>query len=904
MHSPYKLLKYPLALAFLILLAGFAPKHWQANPVLEKILAQLTSFTKNYPQEKAYLHLDKPYYAAGEDLWFKAYLVNGADNTPSLMSKVLYVELLNEQDSIYSRAVVPVENGVGKGDFALQDTIPEGKYRLRAYTSWMQNFDEDYFYHQDLQIWNPRTSDVATTASFQFIPQTSGDSVVATVTVKDQRESPLRQTPFTYRTTIHQKTASVRKGVTNANGTSQIRFFLPHTEKPHAAQLAVTVQPEGKRPTKHQFLVPNPSQRLDVQFMPEGGHLVADMWSMVGVKVTNAAGMGQDLQGGIYDQTGKKVADFKTQKFGMGRFGLVPQKGMTYQARVKDGAGKEVTYPLPAAQAEGVVLAVDNSKKDNIKMKIFLVGYSSESNRPQSISIVGQSGGRVYFTGHVAQPKELLMVDVPRANFPTGVAQFTLFSETGTPLAERLVFVNHQQHLQLTLTPDQPSYKTREKVTMRLQAKDHTGKPVSGHFSVAVTDAQKVELVENGSSILTHLLLTSDLRGHIEQPGYYFSSENPEVTLALDNLMLTQGWRRFVWKDILAGKMPTASFPMEQSLTVGGTVLKPSGKQEPFALLTLYDLRNITNMAKDTADAQGKFRFGVNGITDSTYLVVKAKPAKGKGSLELRLDKSLPIAKVQPRAPFGPLPESISAAQQSYLKANREQLRLDQLSGKSILLGDIDIKARKEAAETPYYNGLLTHPDRTVKSSELVQGLDLLNNLNGRVAGIMLRNGNISMRGAGPPLYLLDGMPVDVEYIRGISVMEVERIDIIKPGPTAVMYGTEGGNGVIVVSLKKGSTGASTASRFSGTAGYTGVRFQNAREFYMPLYDQPQKEEKPDFRTTIFWSPAVQTDTDGHAEFSFFAADAPTTYRALVEGFTAYGQLGHGTATLQVKKAL
>ncbi|GAA4309636.1 TonB-dependent receptor plug domain-containing protein [Nibribacter koreensis] len=903
MRSPLKLTVYPAVLAFFLLLAAFSPKTWQANPVLDKLLSVLTLFQKNYPQEKVYLHLDKPYYAAGDDIWFKAYLVNGTDNTPSLLSKVLYVELLNQEDSVYSRIAVNVENGVGHGDFMLQDTISEEQYRLRAYTSWMQNFNEDYFFHHNLKIWNPRSGEIVATPTFQFKKQAQGDSVLATVTFKNQKGAAIPSAALTYGTLAEGKQSAKRKANTNAKGEAQLRFLLPSADKPQNTQLLVTLQPEGgKKTTQHSFRIPAPSHQLDVQFLPESGQMVTGMWTVLGVKATNGAGLGQDVKGAVFDQTGKKAADFSTLKFGMGRFGFVPQPGMQYQARVKNSDGSEIVYPLPAAQEKGVVLALDNTKPDNVKVKIYLVGYQDGDKRPQSLSIVGQTGGKVYFTGHVPQPKDLLIVDIPRANFPTGVAQLTLFSETGDPLAERLFFVNHQQSLQLSLTTDKPAYAPREKVTMRLQARDHAGKAVSGHFSIAVTDAQKVEHTPNGSSILTHFLLTSDLRGHIEQPGYYFSSQEPQVALALDNLLLTQGFRRFAWKEILANKLPSLAYPLEQSLTVGGTVLKPSGKPEPFALVTLYDLRNVTNMSQDTADAQGRFRFGVNGLIDSTYIVVKAKPAKGKGPLEVRLDKRLPVTRVSARAPFNALPEMVTPAQQNYLQANREQLRLDQLSGKSILLSTVDINAKKEAPETPFYSGLLTSPDKTVKATELTQGINLLENLRGRVAGLIINNGNVSMRGAGPPLYLLDGMPVDVEFIKGVSILDVENIHIIKPGPSAVMYGTQGGNGVIVVTLKKGASGnRSSTYKYKGVAGYQGIRYQTAREFYMPLYDKPQKEELPDLRTTLFWSPSVQTDVQGNASFSFFAADAQTTYRALVEGFTAYGQLGQGSASIQVR---
>ncbi|WP_192822631.1 MG2 domain-containing protein [Rufibacter sp. LB8] len=889
-----------------VFLVAFMPNVRQGNPVLEKILAKLSFWEKNFPQEKVYLHLDKPYYAAGDDIWFKAYLVNGPDNTPSQVSNVLYVELLNPQDSVYRRLVVDVQNGLGHGDFALEDTIPEGQYRLRAYTSWMQNFDENYFFHQDIQIWNPRVQDVAVASEFEFKKQPKGDSVLAQLSLKTLQEAPLPQTLLTYVIKTGRKTTSRRKTTTDQNGQVVIPFLASFSEMSPKTQILVTVPQKGKVAAQLTIPVPINQDKLDLAFLPEGGQMVADMWSVLGVKAVDFYGLGKNVQGEIYDQTGAKVTDFTTTRLGIGRLGFVPKKGRQYQARVKNATGAEVSYPLPAVQDRGVVMAVDNSKEEAMKVKLYLVGFRDGSTRPKAVTIIGQNAGRVYFTGHVANAKDLVLVDVPKSNFPTGVAQLTAFSNTGEPLAERLVFINRQQHLQLSLTPDKASYKPRQKVTMQVQTRDAQGNPVAGNFSVAVTDAQKVEQEQHSASILTHLLLTSDLRGNIEQPGYYFSAPTPEVTLALDNLMLTQGWRRFVWRDLWQDKFPVLSAPVERGMAITGTALRFNKKPEPFAQLSVFGVGPENFFRIDSADAQGRFAVPVAKLSDSTQVIVQARTKKGGSGLLVDLDKGLPLAPVTLQAPVL-LPDALRTQQvQKFLKTNQEQFRLDQLTGKSILLNSVLIKGQKEKDQRR--SGIHTYSDATVDPTVLNQDLNFFSAVSGRQrirltydewgsAQLQLSFGGNLLT----PTLLINGMQVDPFTLQQIPVPAIEKIEILHPESAALVYGPKGTNGIVAVTLKPGGKGFASDTKFKGVAVYKGPRMHVAREFYSPNYEQPQKEEIADLRTTIFWSPSVQTDVEGKAEFSFYTADARTNYHVLLQGMTATGQLGLGTARQQVQ---
>lgn len=139
------LLRLSYALIVLAIISSFVAKDY---PV-DKLINSLQKWTAIFPQEKVYLHMDKPYYTPGDTIWFKAYVVIGAQHQLSAMSGALYVELVNEQSETVKSLKLPVISGTTTGDFTIDDDFIAGNYRVRAYTQWMRNADEAYFYNKN-----------------------------------------------------------------------------------------------------------------------------------------------------------------------------------------------------------------------------------------------------------------------------------------------------------------------------------------------------------------------------------------------------------------------------------------------------------------------------------------------------------------------------------------------------------------------------------------------------------------------------------------------------------------------------------------------------------------------------------------------------------------------------------
>lgn len=415
-------------------------------------------------QEKIYVHTDKNEYVAGEIICFKLYDVDAAQNKPSGLSKVAYIEVLDADKHAVMQAKISLKAGSGSGSFFIPLSAVSGNYKLRSYTIWMKNFSTDQLFEKPIAIFN---------------------------TLKN--------------------------------------LTLPAT---YAGAEAV-------------------------QLFPEGGNLVNGLESRVALKVTGRDGKGVDFFGAVVNEKGDTVSMVKSSKFGIGNFSITPAFNHTYYAAVTTTLGRTIKKELPQAYEQGYVMRVDNSVKSKLAISVTTKGNNSMQNNTvylfatnrQVLQSAGQKqleNGQAQFTFNVDTLSE-------------GITQFTLFTEDRKPVCERLYFKKPVPKIKLNASTDQQEYGSRKKVDLTIGAAgatDSTG-PLDLSLSVYKWDSLQTE----GTNILTYLYLSSELTGTVEAPGYYFSDS--ATTEATDNLMVTQGWRRFGWKDIATNEKPAFRFPLE-----------------------------------------------------------------------------------------------------------------------------------------------------------------------------------------------------------------------------------------------------------------------------------------------------------------------------------------------------
>jgi hypothetical protein len=803
----------------------------------------LAKYYAHLPTEKVYLHLDKPFYLAGDTIWFKAYLQNDLPLLADSLSQVLYVELIHPEKFVVKQLLLRVENGVAAGDFILTDTLSSGQFGLRAYTQWMRNFGEDQFYNRSLQV----------LGSFRpAIPSV-------------QRASSLPASPV-------------------------------------------------------------------IQFFPEGGSLVTGLRSRVAIKGLDASGYGLALEGSVYDNEGIKTAVFKSNALGMGHFYLTPAKGRTYTANIRFVNGQQQTFPLPTALDHGFVLHLDPSPDNKIRIRVF--SSPSPADPPSGhFTLIAQSGGKVFFSASDVSGQPAIGTEVAKSAFLTGVVHFTLFDGHGIPQCERLLFVQHADELQIKIGRNKLRLAPGDKPTLTLLVEDQEGNPVEGDFSLSITDAGAGFATDStDENILTRMLLTSELKGLIEQPGYYFQNR-PEATQALDNLMLTQGWRRFQWQQLLNDTLPPVQYRREKGLTLAGLAQNRAGKILANTELNLVLFNQRKGILNATTNAQGRFSLHGLDFRDQTTVI----PTVGKKNGE---KVSVILEGIPSPSLFNRNQPGLYALSSHHVSDSIRENSFRLQKG-TILLQEVKVKARKippkealQEAQAKKYAKVHGLPDYSIDSvyrRDVFSG-NIINGLQGRVPGmqvipssdpfspphVVIRGvGTLSgsggsgggatsglpgsaSGGASSPLYLLDGIQVDANDLMNLSASQVDHIDVLV-GASGAIYGARGANGVIAVYTRKGDDLATVVKKSQGPVARG---FYEARTFYTPPFpagDSP-KATSQSSPSTIYWNPRIITNQQGSAQVSFVCASGPTTYEVVLEGQSIKGHPGRKVMRIQVEK--
>lgn len=789
-----------------------------SDSTLTTLVKQFDSYSSASKDEKVYLHLNKPAYNTTDTIWYKAYVVSGSQHRLSDISGILHVELIDPKDSVILRQTLKLTSGISWGELILPAKLTAGEYRVRAYTNWMRNQPEAYFYNNPIQIGT----------SVQVIS---------------------------------------RQNKIGAN--------------------------------------------LDVQFFPEGGELVSGLRSRVAFKAINTSGKGIDINGTIEDNEGNTVAEFASQHLGMGVFALTPEAGKIYRAKISAAGQPPFIVDLPQVRDAGFTLSVDNRQQDTVYIKIAANTKLFESEKNSSFYLVAQSGGRIYYTTLSKLSVPLFLAQVDKARFPSGIVQFTLFSQEGEPLNERVVFVQNDDTLKMKLTGISGSCATRQKVNIGLQSLyDQKEKPI-GSFSVSVINEDLVRFNGNAeSTILNNLLLTSDLQGYIEQPNYYFTNVDDQKRADLDVLMLTQGFRKFEWKQVLSNSTPEITYKPETDFTLEGAIKTRSGKPVPNGKLTLIASRQ--NFLTDTVtDANGNFKFTGLNFPDTAKIVLKARKQNNGTNVGIHVKQpdypQVPkYALEEAVIPTDPEKEKSITNYNNRLKQQDSVIKARELKGVTIRSKSLQ-KAPDMSHSANLHGG--GNADQVIMGDKLEGCVFLSQCLEGRAFGITFKNGvpyNIRMQNkldnVSDMKIIVDGNVLPGEMLDYINASDVYSVEVLRSVFYLSIYGADGAGGLLIITTKRGAgIDYPDDNAISGLITYVFPGYHKARVFYSPKYDhQGNNDQQFDSRTAIYWNPNLITDKDGKASFEYFNADTKGTYRIVIEGINDDGKIGRAVYRYKV----
>ena len=653
--------------------------------------------------------------------------------------------------------------------------------------------------------------------------------------------------------------------------------------------------------------------RPDVQFFAEGGDLIEGLPAVVAFKAMDASGRSLSVHGQLLNAQNAVLTTFASRHAGMGRFGLVPGAGQRYRARVTLPDGSTTDYPLPAVQPTGYSLHVVDGG-ENFLVEARYRGPAGAA-APGPVQLFTQVRGVVAYPG----PRPLVgdvpaIWRMPKKNYPAGIVYFTLFDATGTPQAERLAFApNEAAGLRVSITPDQPSYGAHAPVQLTVRVADAAGQPVAATLSLGVNDAALGALDPNAETIASNLLLTSDLTGYVDSPGYYFRTPSAATAQHLDDLLLTQGWRRFVWKTVLAGQAPAIRFSPEQELSLVGQVVSEHGQRPiPNSQLTFLQTKPTKNVTTATTGPDGRFAFVGIPVGDTALITLQARRAQG-GSNVLIIPDGGPAPTAQP-LPLLPSLSAAPAAVATLVRRSRQaqSAELDQHPERAIRninLTNVAVTAKRETVPRDDPRRLYGATGGTVinfaNNPSMQTGASVLQMLQGRVAGLTISgsppNLSVQIRNLGTPLIILDGQRVDVDAVSSLSPSDIESVEVFK-GTEAAIFGGSGGAIAIYTKRADANYKGPNTGPAPGIATVKLPGFYAAREFYSPRYSALLTNPPADPRTsTLYWNPELRTNAKGEAEVHFFTADGSGTFEAVAEGLGQGGQPGRGSSTFNVK---
>ncbi|NNM16758.1 MAG: hypothetical protein HKO56_08875, partial [Bacteroidia bacterium] len=417
-----------------------------------------------------------------------------------------------------------------------------------------------------------------------------------------------------------------------------------------------------------------------------------------------------------------------------------------------------------------------------------------------------------------------------------GVSQLTVFDNYGIARAERLVFLNQDNQLNISLTTNKQKYTPREKVELTVKVTDDRGIPIPASLSLSVVNDQLLSFADDKSgTIVSQLLLEQDLDQEVHEPGFYFDKKEAKASKSLDYLMMTSGWRRFTWKEVIDEDVPVISFNGEKAI-IGGTVY--DHRKSPVSNATIKIIRDKVSVK---TDANGKFTL-----------------------------KNIDLSSVKTLAISGNNIPGINYAINEY-REDYEFYGYHHLNKKNA-----------------FFNNRIAIPEAPRMVEIVEEEADFAHDLNDVVA-MAVEDAAVDEL----PLAIEDKkIPVQVNaeekdevlnvrggrenakeyYIDGIKVRDNRNIAKRK----ALFQDKE---------IAENEVGLARPEKK--------VLYTQSREFSAPVYKEKSSEVKrEDFRSTIFWDGIIELGRNGKTIIEFYTSDEITSFKAIVEGTSSTGEVG------------
>jgi hypothetical protein len=641
--------------------------------------------------------------------------------------------------------------------------------------------------------------------------------------------------------------------------------------------------------------------KTKVDVFPEGGFLINGLKMRVAFKAVNQFGAPVSIKGTLINDKNKVLDTLKVAHDGMGSFFITPKVGESYQFKWTDANGRSGITAISPAKTEGASITV-NRTNEKALLKIERTANAPTNFKMMNL-LVHMNRNLFYKISLNATDKTTLNAEIPIDELSTGILQFSLFTSDWIPVAERIMFINNRLHeFSAKLTPQLTTLTKRGKNVFDILVSD----TAFTNMSVSVTDAS----IDNSAAntIYSDMMLSGDIKGKINNPGYYLSSDADSVTAHLDLVMLTNGWRRFDWEKIKASHVPELKYAPETDL------MKITGK--------VYGLKNIAtsndmllNLMVLNKDSSSSMHFvpvnkdgtfeqkGVFFYDTSRIFYSFNKNPTLTSLAQIQFENGL-LRQVAKSVVYDDMnkpfvwTDSISRAKMNYFLSQQEdwKRRSSYKTLQEVIIKS-KVKSRDQILEEKYATGLFSGGDaytfNLLDDKSAMGALDILTYLQGKVPGLMISGSgaqtSLSWRGSTPDLFLNE-ITSSMDMVRGVSVRDIALIKVFRPPFFGAMGG--GSGGAIVIYTRKGGDFSSNASASKGMPNSILTGYAKFKEFYSPQYDNPEEMAETDIRTTLYWNPYVITNKKSpRVRIQFFNNDISKKLQVVLEGINSDGKM-------------
>ncbi|HEY5825162.1 MAG TPA: hypothetical protein VIT44_12380 [Cyclobacteriaceae bacterium] len=625
----------------------------------------------------------------------------------------------------------------------------------------------------------------------------------------------------------------------------------------------------------------------DAQFFPEGGNLVAGLKSKVAFRVIDPSGKGIEFRGSVINDHNDTLASFRPLQFGIGNFDFVPAANTKYRAVIRDNKGNKSLFPLPEVKENGYVMRV-GEQNDQLNIEI-TSSVSNDNSTPvyffiQSRNILVKTEARA-----LQQGKSIL--EIKKSDLPEGISHITLFDYRLQPVSERLWFKQPEKKLNFELQTVQKEYDKRVKIVLNVKT------TLDANFSISVSKTDSLSQLPE-ENIFEYLWLSADLKGKIESPEYYVNSSNANLNEAVDNLMLTHGWRRFTWPTILNGKNTYAHVPEYRGHIVNGKITDPSGAPANGILTYFSSPGKLVRIYGSRSNALGEVKYELKDFYDQQPVFVQTDIRKDS-IYRLEIIKPFSDHYSSTRPPLLQLPSQLEK----------------QLLNRSVAMQVQSIYYRDQIdRSTPIPIDSISFygkPDEAYNLDDYTRFPVMEEVLREYVPGIMVRkkkdgfhfmvldNVNKSLF-REDPIVLLDGVPVfDINKIMAYDPLKIKRLEIMD---REYYSGTMAFPGIVSYFTYQNELADFEMDSRTLSLNYEGLQLH--REFYSPRYESQQERDNhlPDQRSLLYWNPSLKSEKGKPLQIEFYTSDVTGQYEVTIEGISKDGAASSASHTITVNK--